>query len=367
MKAKEWFTKAEAFVRSYLEGMDGGEFQRLFDRDASRAWGVVTREHAGEEEPAKGLRRLFFRTRIFFLGLSFKLSPARRLLFAICMVLVITGVINMEANDLPTVRVGIHFLLCVAGLVFLLVLELADRVVIRDELEVARELQRELMPQRGPDVPGYSFAFSYRTANTIGGDYYDFLPLPDGRLALVVGDASGHGIAAGLLMAIANSSLKLGLDLDPDPASVVDVVNRALCGTGGTRAFMTMFCGILEPESGRIRFVCAGHPYPILRKQGGELVELGTGALPLGIRSGLEFEVHETVFEPCDTLVLYTDGVVETLNPAGESFGFERLRQQIVSGGPGRAVHDRVLRELDAFRGQEPVYDDCSLAVVTRG
>ena len=129
----------------------------------------------------------------------------------------------------------------ITGLVFLLVLELADRVVVRDELEVARELQRELMPQQAPDVPGYSFAFSYRTANTIGGDYYDFLPLPDGRLALIVGDASGHGIAAGLLMAIANSSLKLGLDLDPDPAAVADVVNRALCGTGGTRAFMTLF------------------------------------------------------------------------------------------------------------------------------
>ncbi len=100
----------------------------------------------------------------------------------------------------------------------LLVLELADRVVVRDELEVARELQRELLPRQAPEVPGYEFAFSYRTANTIGGDYYDFLPLEDGRLVVLMGDASGHGIAAGLLMAIANSALKLGFDADPDPA-----------------------------------------------------------------------------------------------------------------------------------------------------
>ena len=366
MKAKQWFNQAEKFVRSYVEGMDGGEFQRLFDRDATRAWGVVTREHAGEEEPEKGFRRFFYRARIFFLGLSFKLSPARRLLFALCVLLAVLGVFGMEGNDFPTVRVGIIFLLSIFGLVFLLVLELADRVVVRDELEVARELQRELMPQQAPDVPGYSFSFSYRTANTIGGDYYDFLPLPDGRLALVVGDASGHGIAAGLLMAIANSSLKLGLDLDPDPAAVADVVNRALCGTGGTRAFMTLFCGILEPESGRFRFICAGHPYPILRKQGGEIVELGTGALPLGIRAGLEFAVQESVFDPGDTLVLYTDGVVETLNQAGSSFGFDRLHGALAHGGDCRIVHDRVLRELDLFRGQEFVYDDCSLAVVTR-
>ena len=104
----------------------------------------------------------------------------------------------------------------------------------------------------------------------------------------------------------------------------------------------------------------------MLRKQGGGIVELGTGALPLGIRAGLEFPVHESVFEPGDTLVLYTDGVVETLNPAGASFGFDRLPRSPGLGGDCRAVHDRVLRELDLFRGQEPVYDDCSLAVVTR-
>ncbi len=366
MKMGEWFHKAERFVRSQAGGFDGGEFQRLFDRDAARAFGVVTRDHAREDEPESRVGRFFYRVRILFLGLAYKLSPPRRLVFVICMALAVWGMIDLDGNSAPNLQIGLLSLLCIAGLVFLLVLELADRVVVRDELEVARELQRELLPVEAPDIDGYSFTFSYRTANTIGGDYYDFLPLDDGRWALITGDASGHGIAAGLLMAIAGSALKLGFDLDSDPVAVTGVVNRALCRTGGPRAFMTLFCGVLEPESGKLRFVCAGHPFPLLRRAGGEILELGEGSLPLGIRLGLEFKAHEARIEPGDTLVLYTDGVVETIGPSGETFGFERLPAAVARGGTGQEVHDRVLRRVEAFRQDEPVLDDLSLVVITR-
>ena len=366
MRAKKWFQEAERFVRSYTEGMRESEFSRLFDRDAVRAFDVVTREHEREQEPEGDFWRFLHRVRIFFLGLSFKLSPPRRLLFAICIVLALIGLLSIDFENIVTVRNAVIFLLSIAGLVLLLVLELADRVVVRDELEVARELQREILPRQAPDVPGYEFAFSYRTANTIGGDYYDFLPLEDGRLVVVMGDASGHGIAAGLLMAIANSALKLGFDVDPDPTAAAGLVNRALCRTGGRRSFMTLFCGVLEPDSGHLRFVCAGHPFPFLRRAGGGATELGTGALPLGIRMEHELELHETVVAPGDTLLLYTDGVVETLDRAGESFGFERLQKALAPGGSSEVIHERVLRELDLFRGDEPVYDDCSLVVINR-
>jgi len=245
-------------------------------------------------------------------------------------------------------------------------LELADRVVVRDELEVARELQRELLPIEAPEIDGYSFAFSYRTANTIGGDYYDFFQIEDGRWALITGDASGHGIAAGLVMAIAGSALKLGFDRDSDPVAVTRVVNRALCRTGGSRAFMTLFCGVLEPATGRLRFVCAGHPFPLLRRAGGEILELGKGCLPLGIRFELELENHEVEIAPGDALTLYTDGVVETVSPSGETFGFERLSVALAPGGSSRAIHDRVLAQVEAFRQDEPVLDDLSLVVISR-
>jgi hypothetical protein len=366
MKAKRWFQEAERFVRSYTEGMRESEFSRLFEQDAVRAFDVVTREHDRAQEPENDLGRFLHRTRIFFLGLSFKLSPPRRLLFAICVVLALIGVLSVDFGNIVTVRNAVVFLLSIAGLVLLLVLELADRVVVRDELEVARELQRELLPRKGPDVPGYEFAFSYRTANTIGGDYYDFLHLEDGRLVIVMGDASGHGIAAGLLMAIANSALKLGFDTDSDPAAAAKLVNKALCRTGGRRAFMTLFCGVLETDSGRLSFVCAGHPFPFLRRADGTITELGTGALPLGIRMELELELNDAIIAPDDTLLLYTDGVVETLNAAGDSFGFERLQKELALGGSGAVIHDRVLRELDRYRGDEPVYDDRSLVVIRR-
>jgi hypothetical protein len=146
--------------------------------------------------------------------------------------LALVGLFGIDLDNFPTARVAIVFSLSVAGLVLLLVLELADRVVVRDELEVARELQRGLLPRQAPAVSGYDFAFSYQTANTIGGDYYDFLELEDGRLVIVIGDASGHGIAAGLLMAIANSALKLGFDADPDPVSAA----RSIAPSAGPAA-----------------------------------------------------------------------------------------------------------------------------------
>lgn len=366
MRAQKWFREAERFVRSYTEGMRESEFSRLFERDAVKAFDVVTREHDRAEEPEDDFWRFLHRVKIFFLGLSFRLSPPRRLLFAICIVLALIGLSGIEFENWVTVRNAVMFMLSISGLVLLLVLELADRVVVRDELEVARQLQHELLPREAPDLPGFGFAFSYRTANTIGGDYYDFLELDDGRLVVVMGDASGHGIAAGLLMAIANSALKLGFEADPDPARAAGLVNRALCRTGGRRAFMTLFCGVLEPVSGRMQFICAGHPFPFRRGADGAISELGTGALPLGIRLELELVVQEAVIAPGDSLLLYTDGVVETLDTAGESFGFERLRKALAPGGWSETIHDRVLRELDRFRGEEPVYDDCSLVVISR-
>ncbi len=258
-------------------------------------------------------------------------------------------------------------MLSVAALIFLLILELVDRVRVRDELEVARELQRELLPRSAPRLPGYRFAHSYRTANEVGGDYYDFPLLPDGRLALLVGDASGHGIAAGLLMAIANATLKTALDVDPEPARVAALLNRALFRTGDRRAFMTLFYGLLEPGSGRIDFVCAGHPFPLLRRAGGELEELGRGGLPLGIRDSLELPVGTTGLGAGDVLVLYTDGLPEAVGRGdGEAFGFRRLRELLRDPGSPATVHQRILTAFDGHMLGEAPHDDLTLVIVGR-
>jgi len=357
----------KGFVRGVATDLDASDVHRLLGRDATRAYEVLTREHSETTEPRGWFRRWWYRARILFLGLSAKLAPARRLLFLFSMVVVAMAFLRENAGmNVGPISSSMLYVLGVAGLVFLLALELADRVLVRDELEVARQLQRELLPQTPPIVDGYTFAFSYRTANTIGGDYFHFLPLVDGRVAIVVGDASGHGIAAGLLMAIANATLQLALDLDADPAAVARLVNRTLYRTGGPRAFMTLWVGLLEPSSGRIDYAGSGHPYPLLCRADGELVELGAGSLPLGLRADVQPTTGSAVVERGDTLLLYTDGIPETLDAGGRCFGFDRLHEYAFPGVPAVEMHDRLKAAVESFAGEEPAHDDRSLVIVAR-
>jgi len=308
--------------------------------------------------------------RIVFLGLAHKLTPARRVLFGVAILAALFGVLRFTAQvGRGHVEVDFSpfwFLVSVTILVFLLAMELVDRVLVRDELEVARQLQRDLLPSTVPEIAGYTLAHSYRTANEIGGDYYDLATLPDGRIALVIGDASGHGMAAGLLMAIANAALKLAVEVDPTPQRVAMLLNRVLVRTGDTRAFMTLFYGVLEPSTGQLSFVCAGHPFPLLRRNGGEVVELGTGSFPLGIRESLDVTPSEVRVDPGDLLVLYSDGLPEAVNAAGDAFGYDAMRALLRQPGDVRQIHDRLLAALDAHVAGEPFKDDVTLVVVAR-
>ncbi len=358
------------FYREFTAGVTRGELRRLFQRDAAQAYRVLTREQDLSREPRGRLRRFFFRARVVFLGLSFKLTPARRVLFGVSILAALLGLVRFQAV-VNTERISVNFspfwfAVSVAGLTFLLALELVDRVLVRDELEVARQLQRDLLPTAAPELPGYRIAHSYRTANEIGGDYYDFLPLSGGRLALVIGDASGHGMAAGLLMAIANAALKLATEVDPTPERVGSLLNRVLVRTGDRRAFMSLFYGVLAPEDGRMEYVCAGHPFPLLRRLSGEVEELGRGGLPLGIRDGLELSTAEVTLARGDVLVLYSDGLPEAVNTAGEAFGYDALRGLLRTEGQPQAIHDRFLRALQSHVAGEPLKDDVSIVVVSR-
>jgi hypothetical protein len=357
-------------VRRYTGGLRPRELPGIWRRDWQRAYGIITRDHADEVEPKGWLRRWWYRSKILFLEFSYRLSPPRRVLFAICLLLAVLGLQtdNVEVNgqSIETWEHPILLFFSVLGLVFLLILELADRIQVRDELEVARQLQRELLPREAPVVEGYRFAFSYRSANTVGGDYYEFLPLADGRLALAVGDASGHGIAAAMLMAISNATLKLAVDTDPSPLAVAAMMNRALVGSGGPRAFLTLFYALLEPAGGRFEYVCAGHPFPLLRRHAGEVIKLGSGSYPLGLRPRLELTAAADELRPGDLLLLYTDGIPEAINQEGEAFGFDRLQSSLARGGSPREVHDRIVEEVDRFEDRGEYDDDRSLVVIAR-
>lgn len=367
--------RMERFFQDYTAGLDTRDLRRLFDKDAIRAYAVLTREHEGTPEPKGSVGRLFYRARLAFLGLSYKLTPARRMLFAGSLLAFLVGLVQdpRVATSDDGLRVWsldfspFWFAVSVALMVYLLALELVDRIRVRDELEVARELQEDLLPHDVPPIPGYDFAHSYRTANEVGGDYYDLTPLPDGRVALLVGDASGHGMAAGLVMAIANATLKTALDLDPSPERVIRLLNRTLCRTGTKRTFMSVFYALLDPRTGEMEYVCAGHPFPLLRRSDGTVEELGCGGLPLGMREPLDVCAETAVIEPGDLLLLYTDGLAEALDTQGtEAFGYPRIAALTRDGGSPGTVHERILRAFDRHVGDEPLKDDLTVLIVAR-
>src|SRR6185436_9005028 len=177
--------------------------------------------------------------------------------------------------------------LAVSGFAFLFATELVDLLLVRDELEIARQLQRDLLPKADPELPGWRFASSWRTANEVGGDWYGFDREPNRELRIAVADASGHGMAAGLLAAIANAALRCALELGLSPAESARLLNRVLrargSGQGSGRGFLTLFLARLDPATGALDWISAAHPSPILRRANGALEELAKGAPPLGL------------------------------------------------------------------------------------
>ncbi len=353
--------------------METEDLRRLVGRDASQIYSVLMRDRADEPRPERRVRRLLHDARLLFLSLSEKLSPRRRLVFALSLLAAALGFMGMRMQiNTPDWGFRIDasplaFLLAIAGLVFLLASELVDRVLVRDEVEVAQQLQKELLPKRPPELAGWSFANAWRTANDIGGDYHRFETLADGRMAIVVADASGHGMAAGLLMAITDTSLRIALDLDPAPAAVAALLHRALQRTGDRRAFVTLFYARLDPASGALDFVSAGHPSPIVRRRDGTLEEPASGSLPLGLATQPRPVQGELTLQPGDRLVICTDGVFEAPNADGDAFGWDRLREVIASSPDGAApTLARVREALRGHVGDEPPSDDRTLVVVER-
>src|SRR5205823_10825115 len=173
-------------------------------------------------------------------------------------------------------------------LTLLLSMELVDKIKFRDELELARDLQAGLIPQNPAQTADFEIAAFNRIANTVGGDIYDFVPLPDGRLAVLFGDASGHGMAAGLVMAVAHAAWRTQLDVDPSPAPIVSSLNRILCRTGGPRSFFSC-CYFLLERDGTFIAIVAGHPQ-ILKIAGSKVIDrIGTGSYPLGVKPAMNW------------------------------------------------------------------------------
>ena len=248
-----------------------------------------------------------------------------------------------------------------------LVQEMRQREHIERELQVARTIQQASLPREVPQLEGWRITPIYQPAREVGGDFYDFLELDDGRLGIVVGDATGHGVPAALVMASARSMLRAVAQASNSPGDALRRVNDPLATEIPPNMFVTCFYCILDPKSGSLSYANAGHDLPYVW-HGGACEELRARGMPLGLMPGMHYEQKEIVLQKGESALLYTDGLVEAHNPQREMFGFPRL-QTLVSehAEEERSLEEALLEELYSFVGEGwEQEDDITLLTLRR-
>jgi serine phosphatase RsbU (regulator of sigma subunit) len=251
----------------------------------------------------------------------------------------------------------------------MLVQEIRERELLEQELEVARSIQQASLPKEVPILEGWQINPYYQPAREVGGDFYDFHLLSDGHVGLVVGDATGKGVPAALVMSTTCGMLQLAARAlgSPSPGEVLEQVNETLVARIPQNMFVTCFYAILDPESGTLRYANAGHDLPYLRRVGGDAEELRARGMPLGLMPAMNYEQKEIVLEEGEAALFYSDGLVEAHDPEGEMFGFPRLRALIAEHGEDQALGEYLLEELYTFveEGWEQE-DDITLLTLRR-
>jgi serine phosphatase RsbU (regulator of sigma subunit)/predicted ester cyclase len=247
--------------------------------------------------------------------------------------------------------------------------EMRERERIEQELRVARRIQHASLPEEVPQLEGWQISPLYRPAREVGGDFYDFHPLSEGRLGLVVGDATGKGVPAALVMSTTCGKLQLaaqGLD-SSSPGEVLVRVNEALLARIPTNMFVTCFYAILDPNSGTLRYANAGHDPPHVRRSDDNAEELRARGMPLGLMPGMEYEEEVASLREGESVLFYSDGLVEAHDPQGEMFGFPRLMALIAEHGEESSLGDFLMEELYSFVGEGwEQEDDITLLTLRR-
>jgi serine phosphatase RsbU (regulator of sigma subunit) len=240
------------------------------------------------------------------------------------------------------------------------------RQSIEQELRLARSIQQASLPKEVPTLEGWQISPFYRPAREVGGDFYDFHPLSEGQLGLVVGDATGKGVPAALVMSTTCGMLRLAAQSSSSPGEMLQRVNETLFPYIPSNMFVTCFYAVLEPGSGHLTYANAGHDLPYLHHSG-ECEELRARGMPLGLMPGMGYEEDEIVLDAGEAALFYSDGLVEAHDPKGEMFGFPRLRDLIAAHAEEAALGDYLLEELYSFVGEGwEQEDDITLLTLKR-
>jgi serine phosphatase RsbU (regulator of sigma subunit) len=243
-----------------------------------------------------------------------------------------------------------------------------ERERVEQELRVARSIQQASLPKEVPELEGWQISPLYQPAREVGGDFYDFHLLSEGRLGLVVGDATGKGVPAALVMSTTCGMLRaVSQALDSSsPGEMLERVNEALVPSIPANMFVTCFYAILDPNSGSLRYANAGHDVPYLHRNSAA-EELRARGMPLGLMPGMIYEENEIVLDAGEAALLYSDGLVEAHDPRGEMFGFPRLRELVAEHGEKRSLEETLLEELYSFVGESwEQEDDITLLTLRR-
>jgi hypothetical protein len=364
----------QRFWHRVTEGMELSQLWKQFSTDARATYRFYERDFKARAPEAK--KHGFWRTaQEFVWAILEKLTPARRVLLLLGMVLLLFPAGGYshrnEEGHVEFVEFDLRFF-GGASLFILLMLEIADRVVMKRDLEIARDIQRWLLPATPPQVPGLSVAFTTRPANTVAGDFYDVFARPvadsgEPHFLLAVADVAGKSIPAALLMATFQASLKTLSETACTLPDLVTGMNQYACtnSQSGLR-FTTAFLAEFDPASRTLTYINAGHNAPILRRSTGGIERLSNGGLPLGMWADKSYEAGSVILQPGDWLVIFTDGVVEAVNVRDEEYGEERMLNLLQAGAA--ATPDELLRrmmsDLDAFVGATPQHDDVTCMLV---
>ena len=364
--------RARNFWQRVSEGRQLDELWSQFTADARASYGFYRKDVDWEEiQRLPRWHRPFHIAKDIFWAMLMKMTPARRILLLLALVLLlVSGTGFTFQTGHTTVAFDLKFELF-AALIFLLLLslELADKVTMKRDLEIAREIQTWLVPSEAPEVPGADIAFATRPQNSVAGDYYDaFYPDPGNkeRLVVVIADVAGKSVPAALLMATLQASLRT---IAGEGASVEDLVTRlnryASAYSLDGRRFTTAVLGEYSTVTRKLTYVNAGHNAPILRRANGALEKLETGGLPLGIKVDASYQTASLELNPGDALILFTDGVIEAFNELGQEFGNERWLATI-RGLPdwnGQLCLRYLMERVDQFVGRTRQADDITCLV----
>jgi hypothetical protein len=368
--------RVDKFWSRVTEGMRVDQLWKQFRTDARSSYRLYSKDVDSERVEGDSKGKHFLRVAgQFFWAILEKLTPARRVLLLIAIVLMFApGGEATWQNSGGQVKILVfdgHFWGALL-LLFLLILEVGDRVVMKRDLQIAKEIQTWLLPAVPPAVPGLEIAFATRPANTVAGDYYDVFPRagsnPDEKkFVFAMADVAGKSIPAALLMATIQASLKT---LAASPSSLPDLVSRmngyACSNSQDGRRFTTAFIAEYDPATRTLTYVNAGHNAPVLRRQSGALERLEKGGIPLGILETAPYEAGSVVLQSGDWLVVFTDGVVEAENNLTEEYGEPRLLFVVHSGAtltPNQLLQS-IMIDLDRFVAGAPQHDDVTCMLV---